>query len=364
MSKLLIPRDVYAAVARAAFLKQGFSPADVDGMVRYLIEVKEAGNKSHDLRKMLDLRKKFGKNAGDPAGKVRILRSSAVIDQWDCGCALGPRVIYDATDTAMAKAKHFGIGMVVGHKFAHYGCGFGYAYNAVKQGMIFKLWSTASLAEVVPVGGKRPATGTNAWTLGFPVKPGKHFVFDAATSSMAMGVVQSMRVRCEAGEKVELPPDAALDANGNVTRDPMKVVSLLPFGGYKGGALSIMSELYCAYVGGGRPSVRCRPEDPDVKDGENLSTTFVLQVIDPATLWCGSDDPTDAAANVRMVSDDIFANGNESAMMAGELEQRAIAATEKAGALIFDAADVDVLIHIAEDSGITGLSAGQFAPLP
>ena len=70
-----------------------------------------------------------------------------------------------------------------------------------------------------------------------------------ATSAIAHGDVQ-----IAAREGRLLPPQHGVDANGQPTQDPQAILqggALLPFGGHKGSALSMMVELLAAALAGG-----------------------------------------------------------------------------------------------------------------
>lgn len=106
-----------------------------------------------------------------------------------------------------------------------------------------------SFACVVPYGGKRPLLGTNPIAFAAPVDGGDPLVFDFATTVMAHGDVQ-----IAAREGHALPEGVGVDAMGAPTRDPEDILdggALLPFGGHKGSALSIMIELLAAGLTGG-----------------------------------------------------------------------------------------------------------------
>lgn len=106
-----------------------------------------------------------------------------------------------------------------------------------------------SFACMVPFGGHRAVLGTNPIAYAIPrAEPGP-IVVDLATSAIPNGDVQMAAL---AGEL--LPEGVAVDGAGRPTRDPKIVLSegaLVPFGGHKGGALSILVELLAAGLSGG-----------------------------------------------------------------------------------------------------------------
>jgi len=93
---------------------------------------------------------------------------------------------------------------------------------------------------VAPHGGNRRLMGTNPIAFGWPRAGERPFVFDFATSAVARGEIELMG---RAGKA--LPTGWAIDAAGEPTLDPAQALAgaLLPFGGYKGSALSMMVEL-------------------------------------------------------------------------------------------------------------------------
>lgn len=97
-----------------------------------------------------------------------------------------------------------------------------------------------SYATVAPAGGSKPLLGTNPFAFGWPRPGNDPYVFDIATSMAARGEIELYR---RAGK--QLPEGWALDAEGNPTTDPEAALAgaMLPFGGYKGSAISTMIEL-------------------------------------------------------------------------------------------------------------------------
>lgn len=107
-----------------------------------------------------------------------------------------------------------------------------------------------SMAVTVPTGALRPVFGTNPIAFAAPVAGRDPFVFDMATSTWAHGDIQIAR-----REGRLLPAGVGVDVNGRPTTDPVKVLdggALLPFGGHKGSAISMMIELLGAALTGGK----------------------------------------------------------------------------------------------------------------
>ncbi|AMB87746.1 lactate dehydrogenase [Pseudomonas agarici] len=106
-----------------------------------------------------------------------------------------------------------------------------------------------SMTCVVPHGAERPLFGTNPIAFAAPRAGSDPIVFDLATSAMAHGDVQ---IAARQGER--LPDGIGVNRDGQPTCDPNAILdggALLPFGGHKGSALSMMVELLAAALTGG-----------------------------------------------------------------------------------------------------------------
>lgn len=104
---------------------------------------------------------------------------------------------------------------------------------------------------VAPHGGIEPRTSTNPIAFACPLKEGDIFSLDLSTSATAMGKVRLAHL---SGEK--MPEGLLQDHAGNPTTDPAAVIdeprgSILPFGGHKGFALSLMVDLLVSGLSGG-----------------------------------------------------------------------------------------------------------------
>lgn len=106
-----------------------------------------------------------------------------------------------------------------------------------------------SMTCVVPHGASKPLFGTNPIAFAAPRAGGTPIVFDLATSAIAHGDVQIAARKGHA-----LPAGMGVDKHGAATENPKEILdggALLPFGGHKGSALSMMVELLAAALTGG-----------------------------------------------------------------------------------------------------------------
>lgn len=161
-----------------------------------------------------------------------------------------------------------------------------------------------SMRSVVPAGARRAVLGTNPIAFAAPRAGGAPLVFDMATSAMANGDVQ-----IAAREGRALPEGVGVDRLGEPTTDPKAVLdggALLAFGGHKGAALSLMVEVLCAALGGGKFSF-----EVDLASRPGASTPHTgqtLLLIDPAA---GRGDLPDFAGRVEALLDALGEAGQE-----------------------------------------------------
>jgi delta1-piperideine-2-carboxylate reductase len=155
---------------------------------------------------------------------------------------------------------------------------------------------------VAPAGGKVPLFGTNPIAFSWPRADGHPFTFDFATSAMARGDIELHR---RAGKP--LPPGTAIDADGNPTTDPEAALSgaMLPFGGHKGSALSLMVELLAGPLIADLTSV----ESMKLDDGAEAAPLHgeLLIAFDPQRFIGG--DPAAHLARADALLDAITAQG-------------------------------------------------------
>ncbi|HEY7089869.1 MAG TPA: Ldh family oxidoreductase [Tepidisphaeraceae bacterium] len=338
-------------IVAAAYRKRGYSAEEAEAGARFSELTAWHGIKTHNAIKALHLDEHFGSKAGGcvPGAQIQKLPTRyKAVQIWNANRKLGQAVGFEAMATAMKLADEFGVGVVSVDNAFHYLWGGGYVIDAAKKGYLAYTCCTAALAEVVPFGGKFPTLGTNPHSWGFPTQDviGYPICIDWATSTVAMGRVQQF-VR----EGKQLPPGSGVDENGKETTDPNKVKALLPFGQHKGYGLSLIDELYAAYIGGSIPTIRNRWDK--VSGGEKGTCCFYFQCIRPDAIsgdhFAQGRTQTE---NVKKVLADILGHGNENCMLPGQIEAQGAALSSKHGGLVFTKAEIDEFANIAREGGV------------
>jgi len=349
----VVPVAAHEAIVRGAYLTRGFAADEAEHAARLATAATRHGIRTHNAIKALHLDELFGSKAGGCVPQVAVRKLPTrfkAAEIWDAQKKLGQAVAWEAIDTCMKLADTYGTGTVSIDNAFHYLWGGGYVMEAAKKGYIAYTNCTASLAEVVPFRGTFPTLGTNPHSWGFPTQEAVGFpiVIDWATSVIAMGRVQQLK-----REGKPLPPNAAVDKDGQPTTDPDKAVSLLPFGEHKGYGLSLINEVVAAFIGGSLPTLRSRA----AVAGEKQNCAFFFQVIHPDAISSGMfAQGRSQAQNVKAVLADILGHGNEGCMLPGQLEAEAAARSEKAGGLLFSKAEVEALDEIAHEAGLPPLT--------
>lgn len=357
----VVPESVHNDWIARVYRHRGYGADESACAAKWCGLASRHGIRTHAGLKALHLEESFGRSRGlcvpNSSWKVRPGRFDAVV-RVDANRKLGQPVAEWSMNTACELADRFGIGAVAVDNAFHYLWGGGYVMEAAKRGYIAYTNCTSTLAEVVPFGGKHPTLGTNPHSWAFPTADvvGFPIVIDWATSAVAAGRVQQL-----AREGKPLPPQVALDKDGQYTTDPAKVAALVPFGGktagHKGYGLGLIDELYAAYIGGFLPTLRGAP----AASGAKGTSSFFFQAIHPEAIASTSfATAAERDANVQAVIVDVLGHGNDGAMLPGQVEARAADESARVGGLIFSRAEAEELLRELADADVAGVTLADF----
>ena len=194
----------------------------------------------------------------------------------DACCGFAFSAFADGLPVAAKAAKEVGVALLAVRNSHHAGVlGFPVA-DLAEQGLV-ALGFANSPAALAPYGGTAVTFGTNPLAMACPRKDAPPLVIDLSMGLLARGKI------LQAAKKGELIPEgAAVDAQGNPTRDPVKAFegALLPFGGPKGYALALMVEIMSAGLTGASLAIESSslftPDGPPPRLGQSFL------VMDPA----------------------------------------------------------------------------------
>lgn len=170
--------------------------------------------------------------------------------------------------------------------------------EAFAEAGLVALSMVSGLACVVPPGGHKAVFGTNPFAFATPIAGAPPLVFDFATSMMSNG---DLRLADRTAQSV--PLGTGIDEFGNPSSDPHAILNggaLLPFGGHKGAALSLMVEIMASALTGGQFSSEV--DFSGYAGAETPRTGQLLIVIDPERS-SGQNFASRVAKLVQMVRD-------------------------------------------------------------
>jgi uncharacterized oxidoreductase len=266
----------------SAILKSGGSAApEADLVADHLVQANLAGHDSHGVGMVPSYVRHLQAGLVVPNTQAKLVKDDGPTLMFDGARGYGRCVAGEAMAAAIARCRETG---VVAMTLAN-------AHHIGRVGAYGELASGAGLVSLhfVNVTDHRPLVapfrGTDARFVTNPVciaVPGTDrqppLLLDMATSAVAMG-----KVRVARNEGKSVDEGILIDPEGRPTRDPRVMYSeprgaLLPFGGHKGYALAVVTELLAGGLSGG-PTI----QPGNVRAGGTINNMLTI-LIDPARL--------------------------------------------------------------------------------
>ena len=173
-----------------AFVGYGVPRPDAEICADVLLESDKRGIESHGVNRFkpvyLDRIKAGIQNAVTEIEILKETPTTAVIDGHN---GMGQVIGHKAMSMAIAKAKEYGMGMVVVRNSCHYGIAGYYSTMATRKGCI-GMTGTNARPSVAPTFGVEGMFGTNPFTIGVPTDEAFDFNFDCATSITQNGKIE------------------------------------------------------------------------------------------------------------------------------------------------------------------------------
>jgi LDH2 family malate/lactate/ureidoglycolate dehydrogenase len=210
----------------------GYEPEEARILADHVVDAALCGYEYSGLAKLLNVAEH--PRFKEPRRPVRVVRETGVSALLDGGNQSGMVAMYHATRDVIERAGRHGVALVGVNNTWMSGRSAYYVEMVARAGLI-GIHTVAAHPMVAPLGGARPALGTNPIAFGFPAD-GDPLVIDLGTSAF-MGTDLQFRERLGAA----LPEGVAIDADGRPTTDAAAARrgALLPFGGHKGYALAL-----------------------------------------------------------------------------------------------------------------------------
>jgi uncharacterized oxidoreductase len=300
----------------AAIIEAGGSTAEEARLVAdHLVEANLAGHDSHGIGMIPSYVRHLLAKLVIPNTRAKTVKDDGPTLMFDGRRGYGRPVAGEAIAAGIARCRETGVVALTLANAHHIGRVGAYGELASAAGLVSLHFVnvTDHRALVAPFRGSDARFVTNPVCIGFPGTDRQPpILLDMATSAIAMG-----KVRVARNEGKLLDEGVLIDPEGRPTRDPNVMYrephgALLPFGGHKGYALAVVTELLAGALSGG-PTIQ--PGNPRM--GGTINNMFSV-LVDPARLagvdwlrreidgfvdYVKASPPADAAAPVLVPGD-------------------------------------------------------------
>lgn len=245
-TKIYVSAPDAQAYAERLLVANGVAPTHATTIAKCLVAADLRGVDTHGTNRLPSYMTRIRQGVLDPRAEPTLTDVTPVVAQVDAHNAFGFVAAELGMRHACRVAKTHGLGMVSVKHSNHFGMSAWIAQQAIDEGMMSLVFTNSSPA--LPVwGGKERLMGVSPIACGAPAGKTKSFILDMAPSVAARGKIYKAQRR---GEKI--PMDWALDSEGRPTDDPSAALEgvMLPMGGPKGSALSIMMDIFSGVLSG------------------------------------------------------------------------------------------------------------------
>jgi uncharacterized oxidoreductase len=238
----------------AANILRALGTADQDSrrVARSLVGAQQAGHDSHGVIRLVEYADFVTRGIVRPSAQPEIASIRGATATVDGNWGWGQLACLLAVDTVDRLARESGVAAVTIRHCNHIGRIGEYVEALAAAGLVALAWCNADAA-VAPYGGKARMLGTNPIAAAIPLGPDEPpVVMDFATAATAEG---KLRVARATGAPIE--PGLVIDQAGRPASAAEAFYSggaLLPFGGHKGYALSVIIEMLGGALSGNHPS--------------------------------------------------------------------------------------------------------------
>jgi LDH2 family malate/lactate/ureidoglycolate dehydrogenase len=307
-------------LARRVFVAAGTPDELAAHTARHLVKANLSGHDSHGVIRIPAYLRQIEEGRIVPDARPEVVQEWLATAVVDGKRAFGQVAASFALDVALRKADVSGAGAVSIRRCNHIGRLGHYSEDAAERGYIaFVIYGSAgpNSGHAAPYGGAARHLGTNPWSVGIPGKQLAPVVADFATTVVAEGKIQVARAK-----HAPLPPGCIVDKDGRPSTNAADFYAggmILPMGGHKGYALSLIAALLGAGLTAEQPA-------PDGRGGGVLVLALNPRAFASEDAYTGTIDRM--AAAVKAVPP---APGFEAVLLPGEPEAQARAERERSG---------------------------------
>jgi hydroxycarboxylate dehydrogenase B len=274
--------DQLRRLGSAIFQAGGSSASEADLVSDHLVLANLMGHDSHGVGMIPTYVKHLKAGLVVPNTRAKVVKDDGAILMFDGLRGYGRPVAGEAMAAAIARCRQTGVVALTLANAHHIGRVGAYGELASGAGLVSLHFVNVSdhRATVAPFRGTDARFVTNPVCIALPATDRQPAILlDMATSQVAMG-----KIRVALNEGKPAPEGALIDSQGQPTRDPRVMYTdpisgaLRPFGGHKGYALAIVTELLAGALSGG-PTI----QPGNVRMNGVINNMFAV-VVDPARL--------------------------------------------------------------------------------
>lgn len=273
--------DRLRRLASAILRSGGSADSEADLVADHLVQANLMGHDSHGVGMIPAYVRHLQAGLVVPNTRAKLVKDDGPTLMFDGGRGYGRPGAGEAMAAAIARCRETGVVAMTLANAHHIGRVGAYGELACGAGLVSLHFVNVAdhRALVAPFRGTDARFVTNPVCIALPGTDRQpHLLLDMATSAIAMG-----KVRVARNEGRLVPEGVLIDEAGRPTRDPDVMYrephgALLPFGGHKGYALALVTELLAGALSGG-PTIQ--PGNP--RAGGTINNMLAV-LIDPARL--------------------------------------------------------------------------------
>lgn len=231
----------------AAYRAAGIPEADAQKAAGLMAQSDISGADGHGVFRLPQYIRRIRAGGLNTRPDIKIIRRAKATALVDGDNGLGSLVVARAVEEAIALARDNGVGWVGTRNGNHAGAAAVYAAMPLAHDMVGLYFAVGNANHLPPWGGVDMLLSTNPIAVAVPAHEEPPLVLDMATTVAAYG-----KVKVAAQQGKTMPEGWMIDRQGKPLTDPTRADDgfLLPIGGYKGAALSLMFGLLAGTLNG------------------------------------------------------------------------------------------------------------------
>lgn len=270
--------DLEAFIARA-LVGVGLPEIDAADCGRLMVASDLAGFHTHGIFRLGQYAKRIRAGGINVAPDIRTIHEAPATAVVDGDNAMGHLVMQYTANLAMDKALEAGCAWVGARHSNHAGAAAVYVAMASDRNLVALYGTNGSANHMAPWGSSDLLLGTNPIAAAIPGFDEPPVVMDIATTVSSFGKVRTAAQRGE-----DMPVGWMIDREGRPLTDSKRIDegTLMPIGGHKGYALSLVIGLLAATLSGAQMGVDVEDLGDEAYQSTPVNNGHFMIVVDPA----------------------------------------------------------------------------------